>query len=143
VGHYVKEIVINATPQQVFDYVSQLTRHSEWAQHDLTVEQTSQGPAGVGSTYASVAHQFGTQKETQTVTEYNPPSVFAFEARGSLGTARHVFDIRPSGSGSSVTKSMELIKPSFMARVMTPMISRQTRSSLTSDLDRIKAHLES
>ncbi|HEX5141300.1 MAG TPA: SRPBCC family protein [Dehalococcoidia bacterium] len=142
-GRYAREIVINATPQQVFDYVSQMTRHPEWAQHDLKVEQTSQGAAGAGSTYSSVAHQFGTQKETQTVTEYSPPSLFAFEAKGSLGTARHSFDIRSSGSGSSVTKSMELTRPSFMARVMTPMISRQTRSSLASDLERIKQHLES
>lgn len=138
----VKEAVINATPEKVFDYVSDLRKHPEWAQHDLQVTQTSTGPAAVGATYSSVAHQFGTQNETQVVTEYQPGKSFAFEAKGSLGTARHAFELSASGNGTRLTKSMEIIKPTLMARVMALMIRSQTRKGLALDLERIKAKVE-
>ncbi len=137
-----RETVINAPPQRVFDYVSDLRKHPEWAQHALEVTQTSTGPIQTGATFSSVAHQFGTQRETQIVTEYQPTSRFAFEAMGSLGTARHAFDLTPDGAGTRVTKSMEISKPTLMARVMSPMIRSQTRKGLAVDLERIKAQLE-
>ena len=137
-----KETVINAAPQQVFDYVSDLRKHPEWAQHGLEVTQTSPGPIQAGATFSSVAHQFGTQRETQVVTEYAPDTRFAFEATGSLGIARHIFALTPDGAVTRVTKSMQLIKPSLMARVMGPMISSQQRKALAVDLERIKAKLE-
>lgn len=137
-----RETVINTAAQRVFDYVSDLRKHSEWAQHDLEVTQTSPGPIQAGATFSSVAHQFGTQRETQVVTEYAPDTRFAFEAKGSLGTARHAFDLTPEGAGTRVTKSMEITRPTLMARVMSPMIRSQTRKGLALDLERIKAKLE-
>ena len=137
-----RETVINAAPDKVFEYAADMARHSEWAQHELQVNQTSSGPVGVGATFASVAHQFGTQHETQTVIDYTPGKRFAFDALGSIGTVRHAFDLEASGAGTKVTKSMEILKPSLMARVMGAMIRSQTRKGLAVDLERIKAKLE-
>ena len=137
-----KETVINAAPQRVFEYVSDLRKHPEWAQHGLEVTQTSAGPVQTGATFSSVAHQFGTQRETQVITEYQPDSRVTFEATGSLGVARHSFALAPDGAGTRVTKSMELIKPSLLARVMGPMIASQQRKALAVDLERIKTYLE-
>jgi uncharacterized protein YndB with AHSA1/START domain len=141
-ARFAREIVINAPPDQIFEYVADMPRHAEWAQHDLQVTQTSQGGAGVGSTFASVAHQFGTQRETQTIVDYAPGARFAFEAKGSLGTARHAFDLSAADGGTRVTKSMELTKPSLMSRIMGPMIAKQTKKGLAVDLERIKARVE-
>ena len=137
-----RETVINASPDKVFEYTADMPRHSEWAQHELQVNQTSSGAVGVGATFASVAHQFGTQRETQTVIDYTSGKRFAFDALGSIGTVRHAFDLVASGGGTKVTKSMEILKPSMMARVMGPMIRSQTRKGLAVDLERIKAKLE-
>jgi hypothetical protein len=137
-----RETVIKAAPEQVFAYVADMPRHSEWSAHGLEVKQTSEGQPGVGTTYASVAHQFGTQRETQTVTVYEPGKRFAFEARGSIGVVRHAFDLTAADGGTRVVKSMEIVKPSLLARVMAPMISSQTRKGLTADLEEIKAKLE-
>jgi Polyketide cyclase / dehydrase and lipid transport len=141
-ARFAREIVINAPPDKVFEYVADMPRHSEWAQHDLQVTQTSQGGAGVGTTFASVAHQFGTQRETQTVADYTPGTRFAFDARGSIGTVRHAFDLSVADGGTKVTKSMEISEPSLMARIMAPMIAYQTKKGLAVDLERIKAKLE-
>jgi hypothetical protein len=89
-----------------------------------------------------VGHQFGTQRETQTVAEYTPGERFAFDATGSIGTVRHAFDLAAANGGTKVTKSMEVTKPSLMARFMAPMIAKQTKKGLQVDLERIKAKLE-
>jgi hypothetical protein len=141
-ARFAREIFINAAPDRVFDYVADMPRHSEWAQHDLQVTQTSQGGAGVGTTFASVGHQFGTQRETQTVVDYTPGARFAFDAKGSIGIVRHAFDLAAMDGGTKVTKSMEVTKPSMMARIMAPMIGKQTKKGLAVDLERIKARLE-
>jgi uncharacterized protein YndB with AHSA1/START domain len=142
-ARFAKEIMIKASPDKVFEYVADMPRHSEWAQHELVVTRTSQGDAGVGATYSSVAHQFGTQRETQTVVDYTSGTRFAFDAKGSIGTVRHAFDLTARDGGTQVTKSMEIMKPSLMARVMAPMIGAQTKKGLVVDLERIKAKLES
>ena len=140
---YSKETIIKTSPEAVFGYVSDMPKHSEWASHDLTVTSTSEGAPGVGSTFASVGHQFGVQRETQSVTEYEPGRRFAFESRGKLGLARHSFDLEAGPDGSTrLTKSMSLVKPSLMARFTLPMIGRQTSAGLEEDLRRIKAKLE-
>ena len=138
---YSSETTINVPPERVFEYVADMTRHGEWGDHGLQVTRTSAGD-GLGATYSSTAKSFGTQNETQVVVQHDPPRRFAFDATGSLGVAHHVFEIEPSGSGARVTKSMELTKPSFLARVMSPMIGRQQRPGLQQDLARIKERLE-
>jgi Polyketide cyclase / dehydrase and lipid transport len=72
---------ISASAQTVFDYVSDFTKHGEWAGHGLQVTKDSDGPVAIGSTYSTVAKQFGTQREHSTVTELEP-------GRSSAGTRR-------------------------------------------------------
>jgi len=63
---------ISAPAQTVFDYVSDFTKHGEWAGHGLQVTKDSDGPVAIGSTFSTVAKQFGTQREHSTVTELEP-----------------------------------------------------------------------
>jgi hypothetical protein len=138
-----QETTIQRPPGDVFAYVSDMTKHGEWASNGLQVTQTSSGPIGVGATFSSTARQFGTQRESQTVTEYAPGSRFAFEASGGLGLARHIFELSVAGGGTRLSKSMELIKPSFLARVMSMKIKADQPKAMAEDLHRIKQKLES
>lgn len=135
------ETTINVAPERVFEYVADMTKHGEWGDHGLQVTRTSAGN-GLGATYSSTAKSFGTQNETQVVVQSEPPRRFAFDATGSLGIAHHVFEIEPSGPGAHVIKTMELTKPSFLAKVISPMIGRQQPPGLKHDLARIKQKLE-
>jgi len=142
VAKFSSETTIDVPPERVFEYVADMTKHGDWGDHGLQVTRTSAGD-GLGATYSSTAKSFGTQNETQVVVQHEPPRRFAFDATGSLGLAHHVFEIEPSGSGTSVSKSMELTKPSFLAKVIAPMIGKQQRPGLQQDLARIKQKLES
>jgi hypothetical protein len=100
------------------------------------------GPVKAGSVYDTVGHQFGTQKETVTVTDYEPGRKFSFESQGKIGTVRHGFELAPSGDSTRVTKWMDIVKPSFMTKLMMPMIKRQAPPLMEEDLKRIKAKVE-
>jgi hypothetical protein len=120
-----------------------MSRHSEWASHNLQVIQTSSGLAAAGSTFESVSHLLGTQREKLTVMDYSPGKRFAFESTGSLGVTLNAFELAAFGGGTMLTKSVEMVRPSFMARLMAPMVGRTARKSLAADLAGIKSHLES
>jgi len=139
---YSKSTTINAPPERVFSYVADLPRHSEWAQHNLEVTQTSPGAIGVGSTFDTVGHLLGAQHESQTVTEYAPGKRFAFESKGALGVTRNSFDVEATDGGARVTKSLEFVKPSFLARVVSLKTGHDAPKALEEDLRRIKAKLE-
>lgn len=142
-ARFEKDTVIKAPPDKVFAYVADLTKHSEWGSHHLEVKQTSSGAVAVGSTFSSTAKQFGTQKETQTITELAPGTRLTFDAKGALGVARHSFDVAAADGGTRLTKSMELTEPSFLAKVMGFRTKRDVPKALAEDVRRIKAKLES
>ena len=136
------ETTINATPEAVFAYVADVAKHPEWGQHQNAATRRSGGEVGVGTVYDTINHQFGEQKETVTVTDYSPGEVFGFDASGVLGIAHHSFELTPAGSGTKLTKTMQMRKPKFLARLSAPMIAMQQPKALREDLRRIKARLE-
>jgi uncharacterized membrane protein len=137
-----KEITIQASPDAVFAYVADLTKHPEWGSHENSVTAESSGPVKVGSRYQTVGHQFGTQRETVTVTDYEPGSKFGYESTGKIGIVDHGFDLAPEGNGTHVTKWMDIVKASLVTKLMMPMINRKAPPGLEEDLRRIKAKLE-
>lgn len=77
-----EQVQIAAKPADVFAYFSDFTRHGEWSGHGLQVTKTSDGPIAPGSTFATEAKQFGTQREQSTITEVSPPTRFVWESVG-------------------------------------------------------------
>lgn len=134
---------INTPIQTVFDYVSDFTKHGEWAGHGLQVTKDSEGPVAIGTTYSTVAKQFGTQREHSTVTELEPGRVFGWDSKGALGTVHHRFTVAASDGGTTLTKSAEFLDPSFLAKMTNWRISRALPAGLQADVEKIKAHLES
>jgi len=136
------DTTINATPEAVFAYVADVSKHPEWGQHQNAVTKRGEGDVGVGTVYDTINHQFGEQKETVTVTDYSPGKVFGFDASGVLGVAHHSFEMTPSGSGTQLTKTMQMTRTKLLARLSAPMIAMQQPKALKEDLRRIKTHFE-
>ena len=139
---YEDRILIEAPAGQVYDYVADFPRHSEWAGNDLQVTKSSEGAVAVGSTFSTTAKQFGTQREQSTITELSPGSAFAWESTGALGRARHRFSLAGDGGSTTLTKSAEIVEPTFLAKLTSWKLSKDIPKGLHSDLANIKAHLE-
>ena len=139
---YEDRISIDAPAGQVYDYVADFTRHTEWAGNDLQVTKSTEGAVAVGSVFSTTAKQFGTQREQSTITELSPGSAFAWESTGALGLARHRFSLAGDGGSTTLTKSAEIVEPTFLAKLTSWKLSKDIPKGLHRDLANIKAHLE-
>jgi uncharacterized membrane protein len=137
-----KQITVKAPASKLFEYLSDLSRHGEWGQHNLKVTQTSSGPIAVGSTFKSVGHQFGANEDAVTVTELVPDERIGYESVGKAGTVSHAITLQPDGQGTQVTKSIDIVKPSATTRIFTPMFMILAPKSLENDLNQIKTNVE-
>jgi len=137
-----KQTTTSASAERAFEYVADLTKHPDWSSHGLKISQSSPGPVAVGTTFTTEAHQFGKQNDTVTVSELVPGRRIAFETKGKAGTVRHWFEVTPSSAGTTITKGMEFVKPSFATLLAYPGIRLNVPRMLAKDLDRIKSRLE-
>ncbi len=141
-ARFERETRIGAPAEKVFEYVSDISRHGEWAGDRLEVEKTSEGPLGVGSTFSCVGHQMGTHKGQIRVTQYEPGSRVVFETEDDTGRWRHTFIVNEAGGETGLTKAVETVKLSTMNTLMSPLLPLLVPRILSKDLQRIKARLE-
>ena len=137
-----QEIVVKASPDKVFEYVSDLTKLTEWGTFSHDVKQTSQGPVGVGSTFDTSGKQFGNHTDHVTVTEYEPGKKFSVEVTGDAGYVRNWFELSDLGGSTKLKKGQEFIKPAMSTRIFSPVVKRAAPKGLMKDLERIKARIE-
>lgn len=135
-------ITINAGADKVFEYVADLTRHPEWASRPLQVRKTSDGPAAAGSTYESTGKQFGTHTDKLRVTEYAPPSRFAFESTGDAGVVSHWYTVAESGGTTTLTKGLEFVKPALSTKIFMPVVKMVAPKDNRAGLAAIKKRIE-
>jgi hypothetical protein len=127
----------------VFEYVSDLARHPEWASHKLRVESSPEGDVGAGSRFVTVGRQLGVEDRNEvTVVEYEPLRRFAFDARSRDGRFRHLFELWADGHGTRLIKSMEFLEMSLPTRIAMPAVAVWAYWVLARDLKRIKQRLE-
>jgi len=142
VRRWEETIDVKAPADKIWGIVSDFERHSEWAGHGLTAMKTSEGPVGVGSTYATTAKQFGTQKEQSTVTAMDSPKQFEWDSKGALGTVHHWFALSSSGDVTTVRKGAELVQPTVLAKLTGRRIAKDLPKGLRADLEKIKGKME-
>jgi hypothetical protein len=141
-NRFEERISIEASADRVYDYVSDMTTPAEWSGDGLEVTKSSDGPVVVGTVFNTTAKQFGTQREQSTVTEMTPGQTFTWDSRGALGLAHHVFGLTGDGGSTTVTKSAEIVEPTFLAKVTGWKLAKDIPTGLRRDLERIKVHLE-
>jgi len=136
--------LIHTTPDAVFTYLSDLTRHGEWAGNPgLEVVQTSPGAVMPGATFQSRGSQFGIRMEDELkVIDFQPPLRFAFESTGRGGVYRHVIEFEPADGGVFVTKVMRTIEGPAPMRIFKPISEFFLSRRMAADLKRIARRLE-
>jgi uncharacterized membrane protein len=135
-------ITVKAPASTVYEYVSDFSRHGEWAGHGLQVTKDTDGPEAVGTTFSTTAKQFGTQREHSTITDMSPGKAFAWDSKGALGTVHHSFTLSDDAGSTGLTKTAEFTQPSFLAKLTGWKLSKDVPAGLRSDLQNIKTHLE-
>lgn len=131
-------IDINATPDRVWEVMSNIDRWPDWTPSVLSVKKLTSGPLAPG-TEARV-HARGAPESLWTVSEAVPARSFTWgtKVRGAATTAGHV--IEPMPSGSRVTLSVEI--GGIAAALLKPVLGRGIRQNLRLESEGLKEQSE-
>jgi len=120
---------IDAPREVVFDYVSDVIRHPEWAHERLEIERTAGMGNEAGATFAYAVHFMGTTRGTLTVTESVRPSRFVYECDDPSGRYRWTFEITAKDRGTHLRHRVEFLRESLKVRltkaIMIPLMGNR------------------
>ena len=137
-------IEINRSPEDVFRYLDDLSRHGEWQEQIVSVEVLTEGPTRVGSRAKDTRRVPGGQRAvTYEITEHDPPRKASF--RGVDGPVRPVgsVTVEGSGSGSRLTLNLDLEGHGLLGKLLAPLARRQAAKDVPQSHARLKERLES
>ena len=96
---------VNAPLERVFEALSDLSRHGEWAANDLKVEAVSEGAAAVGSEYKSSVRFMGKDVSgALRIKALEPPSRFVFTIDDNNGRFEQEYRLGPQDGGTRVAQ---------------------------------------
>jgi carbon monoxide dehydrogenase subunit G len=138
-----KSVTINTPLEEVFTFIGNFENESQWADEVVRTERTSEGPTGVGSTFADHVRFMGrSMKTSYEVVGYEPNSVITVKtSSGPVPfTATYSFDEVDGSTRLSIGADIE---PRGLFKLAAPMIRRQLDRQWTRNFAHLKALLES
>lgn len=131
---------INAAPDHLFGYLSDLERLPEWQSGVVGAGRTSPGDLAVGSTATVTRELMGQRIEAPLrISEHEPPGRLAVESVVSGVHALATFDLVAVGdSATDLTFAMEIRGSGFTA-FMEPMIASAAKGDIAASLERVQA----
>lgn len=140
-----ESVEISRSPEDVFTYLDDLSRHGEWQESIVSIRVDTEGPTRVGSR-ATETRRIGNRDQTVSyeMTEHDPPRAFAF--RGINGPIRPVGKgtIEPIGDGSSSRLTLEFdLTGHGLGKLVLPMARKQAAKEIPKSQQKLKQLLES
>jgi uncharacterized membrane protein len=139
----VNSIEIARSPEDVFAYLDDLSRHGEWQGQIVSVKVETDGPTRVGSRATETRRVPGrTLEVTYEISEHDPPRKVSFG--GLNGAVRPVgsVTIEPAGEGRSrVTLELDL-EGHGIGKLIAPLARRDARKHVPENQARLKQRLE-
>ncbi|GCD90282.1 SRPBCC family protein [Nocardioides sp. LS1] len=116
-----------ASPDVVFDYLSDFTTTTEWDPGTVSTVLLS-GDGGVGTTYRNVSSFLGRESElTYTVVERIAPTRFALRGENKTVVAHDTMEVHPEGAGTRVTYTADFTfkgVAKYLAPLLRPALTR-------------------
>jgi len=133
-------IEVSASPDVVYDYVSDIPRHSEWGLHKLTIRQTGPGRYASNAVLGPMDLQ-----ATIRIEAAERPHRFAYVCDDrAAGVYLWYFQISPSGGGSRIRYGLDRLQAPLWVQLVQPWLLWNTggRQGLEKGLANIKRILE-
>ncbi|MFI7061749.1 SRPBCC family protein [Kribbella sp. NPDC050124] len=144
-GSIVSQVDIERRPQEVFDYVTDPTRFTEW-QENVTGGHMGEGPTAVGSMCMTKRRIGGSEREfTSEVTVLDPPRAWAVHGVDGPIRSRVNVTVEPVGGPEASKVTIDLdFEGHGIGKILVPLLVRpQSRKEMQRNLARLKARLES
>lgn len=132
-------IDIEATPEAVFDYCTDVLREHEWNPKLLEVEKLTPGPIGLGTRCRILLDGVGWSTTENTV--FERPTCCAATSTSKRLDVRLEWEVTPTAHGARLSVRT-LLMPHGLLRLGLPILRRIMRQQWDQHLGRIKARLE-
>jgi hypothetical protein len=135
-------VMIDCAPEAVFAVITDVVHHHEWSKGAGKVQDLTDTPAKMGTTWTQVTKLMGRDIEGHgKVHVYVPNRQFGTQVDKPFpGKMRWL--VEPDGTGSKVTLSMEIEPGGFFGTVTAPILAKSIRDNFTADLARLKVYAE-
>ena len=137
---YSTETVIGRSPEDVFDYCSDLRSELQWNPKVRYIEQLTDGPVGVGTRYR--ARWANSGPATVQVVAFDRPRSWETTATARGMRIRFQGTVTGAAQGARYTASLEL-QPEGRARLVAPLAVLAMRRQDQQNMRRIREALES
>jgi uncharacterized membrane protein len=141
----VETVEIARSPDDVFAYLSELERHSEWQSQVESSELVTEKPTRVGTQAKHVRNVPGGKRTiTFEITEYEAPRRMSFKGLDGPIRANGRVDVEPldEGARSRVQLAMDFEGHGF-GKLLLPFVRRDARKHVPVDQAKLKERLES
>ena len=136
-------IVINRPAHDVFVYMTDVDKETEWQGELLEAKQTSNGPLSVGATVREVRNFMNSRMEVVfEITELDPDRKMAFKSISAPFPMNGWYRLEPVEGGTNVTFFIEG-ELTGIFRMTEPIVAQTAKRQINADLGRLKALLES
>lgn len=135
-------VIINRPAEEVFDYMTDFEKLSEWMSELVEAKQNSEGAVSVGSTISAVATPLGRRAEsTLEVTEYEPNKKFTIKSTSGPVASKDEFTFETVTDGTEVTRVTEAEMGGFF-RMAEPLVVRMLNRQFETNFANLKDLLE-
>ncbi len=142
----VHSVEIDRTPKEVFAYVTDPTRFTEWQDNVVRAELQGDSEPRKGSRLA-LTRRIGPREQTMTseLTEYSPPRSYAFRVLDGPVRARGEGTLEPLDDGRRTRFTMKLdFEGHGIGKLLVPLVvRRQAEKELRETHQNLKRRLES
>jgi uncharacterized membrane protein len=144
VAPIVDTVEIAKSPQEVFAYLDDLSRHGEWQEQIERVEVLTDGPTRVGTRAVDTRRVPGGRRRiTYEITEHDPPRKASFRGLDGPIRPRGTVTVEPlDDNRSGVTLELHL-DGYGLGKLIAPLVRLDARRQVPKDQRRLKERLES
>ena len=137
-------IEIDRKPAEVFAYIDELDRHSEWQPAIVSARKDPPGPTRVGTRNIEMRRLPGGPREfISEIVEHDPPRRIVFQGLNGPARPRGTLTIEPLDGGSRSRYTLELdLVGHGIGKLFAIMARREARKEVPRDQARLKQILE-
>lgn len=136
------------THREAFDYISDLTRHGEWATDELKIVPVNTTSPKVGAAYKSAGAEPFLRGRLHhmdlTVTDIESPTKFSFDSTDGMIIVHHDFTLTEVPDGTRIERVATWTKRPLIHHVLWPLLlQRSLHKRFGLAQERLKEQLES
>jgi carbon monoxide dehydrogenase subunit G len=140
--HIESIITINRLIDQVFAFVTDFGKATQWQAGIIEARVTSSGAVGIGTTYTWVQQIVGQKMDTSgTVTDWNPPRQYAWKSTGGPFPVSGGVTFKIEGNGTVVTQFADA-EPGGFFKLAEGLLVKQIEGQFAQSLKNLKQLLE-